>query len=160
MTVERSRTDLLAPQMPELDTLRAVGALAVMVTHTAFWAGAYTEFGAWGSLLARMDVGVAIFFVLSGFLLSRPWIARAHAGLPSPSVPRYFWKRFLRISPVYLVTATIALLFIQPTTSSGRGTGSAPTPSPTSTSGTSFLRGSPRCGASRPRSPSTWCCPS
>ena len=112
MTVERSRTDLLAPQMPELDTLRAVGALAVMVTHTAFWAGAYTEFGAWGSLLARMDVGVAIFFVLSGFLLSRPWIARAHAGLPPPSVPRYFWKRFLRISPVYLVTATIALLFI------------------------------------------------
>jgi peptidoglycan/LPS O-acetylase OafA/YrhL len=112
MTEEHGRTDALAPQMPELDTLRAVGALAVMVTHTAFWAGAYTEFGAWGSLLARMDVGVAIFFVLSGFLLSRPWIARAHSGLASPSVRRDFWKRFLRIFPVYIVTVTVALVFI------------------------------------------------
>ena len=98
---------------PALDALRFVGALGVLITHTAFWAGAYTEYGAWGSLLARLDVGVAIFFVLSGFLLSRTWLTRAHAGLPAPSVRHYFRKRCLRIFPVYLVTAVLALSLIR-----------------------------------------------
>jgi peptidoglycan/LPS O-acetylase OafA/YrhL len=98
---------------PALDALRLVGALGVLITHTAFWAGAYTEYGAWGSLLARLDVGVAIFFVLSGFLLSRTWLARAHAGLPAPSIRHYFRKRVLRIFPVYLVTAVVALSLIR-----------------------------------------------
>lgn len=107
--------------LPVLDTLRLVGALGVLTTHTAFWAGAYTEHGAWGSLLARLDVGVAIFFVLSGFLLSRPWLARAHTGLPAPSVRRYLWKRLLRIFPVYLVTAVIALSFLRANQDLGLG---------------------------------------
>jgi peptidoglycan/LPS O-acetylase OafA/YrhL len=100
-------------QFPILDTLRAVGAVSVVATHTSFWAGSYTHHGPWGSVLARLDVGVAIFFVLSGFLLSRPWIARAQAGRSRPSVGRYFWKRFLRIVPLYVVTAAIALALIR-----------------------------------------------
>ena len=53
-------------------------------------------------MLARLDVGVAIFFVLSGFLLSHHFLGRAHHG--TGRVPgRYFWKRFLRIYPAYLV---------------------------------------------------------
>ncbi|QIX26417.1 acyltransferase [Nocardioides sp. JQ2195] len=98
---------------PVLDTLRAVGALAVLTTHTAFWAGAYTEHGVAGRALARMDVGVAIFFVLSGFLLSRPWFLRAARGAAAPELGRYYVKRLLRIMPVYLVTAVIALALIR-----------------------------------------------
>lgn len=108
---EVARTQL-AETFPVLDTMRAVGALAVLATHTAFWAGDYQRHGAWGSFLARLDVGVAIFFVLSGFLLSRPWLARARAGLPAPGVGRYFWKRFLRIVPAYLVVAVLCLALI------------------------------------------------
>lgn len=102
----------LAETFPVLDTMRAVGALAVLTTHVAFWAGDYQRHGAWGSFLARLDVGVAIFFVLSGFLLSRPWLARARAGLPAPGVGRYFWKRFLRIVPAYLVVAALCVALI------------------------------------------------
>ncbi|MBD8869682.1 acyltransferase family protein [Nocardioides donggukensis] len=98
--------------LPALDTLRAVGALGVLTTHTAFWAGAYTAHGVWGAVLARLDVGVAIFFVLSGFLLSRPWIAAARAGRRGPRVTPYLGKRFLRIVPVYVVTAILALVLI------------------------------------------------
>lgn len=96
---------------PALDSLRAVAAIAVLGTHAAFWSGAYSQ-PAWGTTLARLDVGVAIFFVLSGFLLSRPWIARHRAGVPTPSTGRYLWKRVLRLGPVYVITvvATLAVL--------------------------------------------------
>ena len=89
---------------PALDVLRLVGALAVLTTHVAFQTGEYFPNGVVGTLLARMDIGVAIFFVLSGFLLSRPWWASAASGTPAPMVGRYALKRLLRIWPVYLVT--------------------------------------------------------
>ncbi|WP_169741815.1 acyltransferase family protein [Nocardioides aequoreus] len=99
-------------RLPALDTLRAVGALAVLTTHAAFWAGAYTGHGLWGTVLARLDVGVAIFFALSGFLLARPWLAAAQEGRPSPRAGRYLWHRFLRIMPLYAVTVVLALSLI------------------------------------------------
>jgi peptidoglycan/LPS O-acetylase OafA/YrhL len=98
---------------PLLDTMRAIGALCVLTTHTAFWAGDYTRNGTWGTFLARLDVGVAIFFVLSGFLLSRAWLSRAADGDSAPRVRPYLWKRFLRITPVYVVTVVLALTFIE-----------------------------------------------
>lgn len=101
-----------APRFPVLDTLRAVGALAVLTTHTSFQAGSYGRSGLWGVLTARLDVGVALFFVLSGFLLARPWLARAVQDAARPSIGRYYWKRFLRIYPLYAVTVLIALLAI------------------------------------------------
>jgi peptidoglycan/LPS O-acetylase OafA/YrhL len=101
-----------SPVFPVLDTLRAVGALCVVTTHVAFQSGDYVRHGIIGSLLSRLDVGVAIFFVLSGFLLSRPYLARAETGRPHPSTARYYWKRLVRIYPVYAVSVVIALLFI------------------------------------------------
>ncbi len=103
---------LLRHDFPVLDTMRALGALAVLTTHAAFWAGAYTGRGVLGTVLARMDIGVAIFFVLSGFLLARPHFSRAAGGLGAPGVGRYLWKRFLRIMPLYLVTVALALAFV------------------------------------------------
>lgn len=108
-TPTRSTQVELAPLFPILDTLRAVGAVAVLTTHTAFQSGDYLGNGVWGSLLGRLDIGVALFFVLSGFLLARPWFARASLGLGSPPTGRYYWKRVLRIYPVYAVTAVLAL---------------------------------------------------
>lgn len=99
----------LRPEFPALDTLRAVGAVAVLTTHVAFQTGEYFRHGTWGVVLARMDMGVAIFFVLSGFLLSRAWWARAFSGLAAPDVGRYAVKRVARIVPIYLVTVVIAL---------------------------------------------------
>lgn len=97
---------------PVADTLRAVGAFAVLTTHVAFWTGNYTGNGTIGGLLARLDVGVAIFFVLSGFLLGRGWVARAASQRPRPATGPYLWKRFLRIMPLYVVVATLALALI------------------------------------------------
>ncbi len=100
------------PQFPVLDTLRALGALAVLTTHVAFQTGDYFGHGVWGTLMARLDIGVAIFFVLSGFLLSRPYLARAAAHLDPPPTRPYYWKRFLRIYPVYAVTVLVSLTLL------------------------------------------------
>ena len=48
--------------------MRAVAALLVVGTHAAFATGKLTH-GYLGAIYARLEIGVAIFFVLSGFLL-------------------------------------------------------------------------------------------
>lgn len=101
-----------AVDFPALDVLRLVGAVAVLTTHVAFQTGEYFRHGLLGTVLARLDIGVAIFFVLSGFLLSRPWWASAESGTPPPRVGRYALKRILRIWPVYLVTVCVALALV------------------------------------------------
>ena len=101
----------VAPRFPALDTVRAIGALAVLTTHTAFQTGSYLGSGTWGSFLARHDVGVAIFFVLSAFLLARPHLARAASTRPAPDLRSYARKRVLRIAPASLVTVALALTF-------------------------------------------------
>ena len=63
-------------RLPALDALRAVGAIAVVATHVGFWTAATSD-PFWGGLVARLNVGVAIFFVLSGFLLFRPFAQSA-----------------------------------------------------------------------------------
>jgi peptidoglycan/LPS O-acetylase OafA/YrhL len=50
--------------------------------------------------------------VLSGFLLSRPWLDRHARRLPAPPTGRYLWKRLLRILPVYVVAVVAALLLL------------------------------------------------
>ncbi|GIE85816.1 acyltransferase family protein [Actinoplanes regularis] len=98
------------PRLPALDALRAVGAAAVVGTHV----GIATGWGnsQWGGLVARLDIGVAVFFVLSGFLLFRPF-AWAHAhGARRPRAGRYLWRRALRILPAYWLTVAVCLLVI------------------------------------------------
>lgn len=98
---------------PALDSLRLVGALCVLTTHVGFQTGEYLRNGTFGVFLARLDVGVAIFFVLSGFLLSRSYFARVALDLPRPRVLGYYAKRVLRIMPVYVVTVVAAFLFVE-----------------------------------------------
>jgi len=100
------------PTFPVMDTLRAVAALAVLTTHVSFQTGDYVRHGIIGALLSRLDIGVAVFFVLSGFLLSRPYLARAMVGAAHPPTGRYYWKRFIRIFPVYAVTVVLAFVVI------------------------------------------------
>lgn len=119
MSISAPEDVLLRHQFPVLDSMRAVGALAVFTTHAAFWSGAYVGHGVWGALLARLDVGVAIFFVLSGFLLSRPFLAHGVLGRASPSIRRYYYKRALRILPLYFVTVVLALGLIKGNASLG-----------------------------------------
>ena len=46
-------------------------------------------------------LGVSIFFVMSGFLLYRPFVRSHLSAWTHPSVGRYLWRRALRIFPAY-----------------------------------------------------------
>ena len=95
---------------PALDGLRAVAALAVLFTHVGFATGA-VEPTVLGALTARLDIGVALFFALSGYLMMQPWIAVAldRSGT-APATGRYFLRRAGRILPAYWIVTAVVLL--------------------------------------------------
>jgi peptidoglycan/LPS O-acetylase OafA/YrhL len=85
-----------APRFPLADAVRALAALAILAYHVAFVSGGLES--AW---LAGLNVGVPLFFAISGFLLYRPWVAARLAGAPPPSSRVYAVRRILRIVPAY-----------------------------------------------------------
>jgi peptidoglycan/LPS O-acetylase OafA/YrhL len=98
-----------AERVASLTGIRAVAALLVVLTHAAYTTGKYTH-GYPGLVYSRMEIGVPIFFVLSGFLLFGPWVKATVSGNPPPSVRRYAWHRVRRIMPAYVVTVLVAYL--------------------------------------------------
>ena len=74
-----------------LDGCRAVAALGVVLVHIALLSGyAHRTQDGVGAFLARADGGVSVFFVRSGFLLYRPFVAahRSRAAASSGSSRR------------------------------------------------------------------------
>jgi peptidoglycan/LPS O-acetylase OafA/YrhL len=96
-----------------LDGLRAVAAAGVLLTHVAFQTGA-VERGAGGAVLGRFDAGVAVFFVLSGFLLYRPYTVARLSGRAAPGLRRYALRRAARILPAYWAALVVVALAASP----------------------------------------------
>jgi peptidoglycan/LPS O-acetylase OafA/YrhL len=97
-------------RFPACDGLRALAAGSVLVFHVATLTGTTVRSGA-GAYLFQLDVGVDVFFVLSGFLLYRPFVRARLAGRRGPDVGPYLKRRFLRIFPAYWL-ALIAVLYV------------------------------------------------
>ncbi len=95
-----------------LDGVRAIAALAVLLYHVSGKTGVVDGWGAW--VLSRGDVGVAIFFTLSGLLLYRPWARAALDAGDRPETRAYLWRRAFRILPAYWLVAAVALIFFNP----------------------------------------------
>jgi peptidoglycan/LPS O-acetylase OafA/YrhL len=98
-----------AERVSSLTGIRAIAALLVLGTHAAYTTGKYPQ-GYWGTFYSRMEIGVPIFFVLSGFLLFGPWVRAVADDRPPPSVARYAWHRVRRIMPAYAVTVVAAFV--------------------------------------------------
>lgn len=100
-----------APRFPCFDGLRAVAAFAVLATHVAFLTG-FNFQSSLGMFTARLDVGVAVFFLISGFLLYRPFVTARLAGHTHSRIRSYFWRRALRIFPAYWVALTVTIFVL------------------------------------------------
>lgn len=90
------------PHFTGFESLRAIAALMVVVHHASSLAGPERS-GPFGTPAAVMDGGVAVFFVLSGFLIYRPFVAHELAGEAHPRWVGFWWRRLLRIVPAYWV---------------------------------------------------------
>ncbi len=96
-------------RFPLLDGYRALAVVLVVTTHVGFFSGVLLIPVA-GPIIARMDFGVTLFFLLSGFLLYRPWALAAMTGVRSPGVRIYALRRGGRILPAYWVMAAVVLI--------------------------------------------------
>lgn len=90
--------------IPQLDVIRTIAVLMVLVTH--FW-----TYPAGHELVNRLAglgwVGVDLFFVLSGFLITRILVA---ARSDSEYFRNFYARRSLRIFPLYYAVLIIALV--------------------------------------------------
>jgi peptidoglycan/LPS O-acetylase OafA/YrhL len=100
-----------AQRFAMVEGVRAVAALMIVLDHTGA-IGAVQPDTLAGSAMTRLNAGVAVFFVLSGFLLYRPFVAARLAGAPAPGLGRYLRRRLLRIVPAYYAAAVLGALFL------------------------------------------------
>ena len=94
------------PRFPLFDGLRAIAAGSILVTHVAAITS-FNRLNPLGAYTARLNMGVAFFFVISGFLLYRPFLAARFAGRPGPRIRDYARRRVLRIVPAYWLALTV-----------------------------------------------------
>lgn len=93
--------------LPGLEGLRAVAAFGVILTHVAFQTGVDPRSLA-GSVLARFDFFVPVFFALSAFLLWR----NHYDDHDATTIGRYLLNRMGRILPAYLACVVAVILLL------------------------------------------------
>jgi peptidoglycan/LPS O-acetylase OafA/YrhL len=99
------RVDQVSGRDRRLDGLRALAALAVILTHTGDW----TDFvrGPLAAWVQQLNVGVDVFFAISAVLLYAPFVAAHVDGRPPPNLRTYVTRRITRIYPAYWVALAI-----------------------------------------------------
>lgn len=88
--------------MPELDSLRGVAIIGVIFLHGFYWQYSKLHFGKMAGLFLNLTqpgwLGVNLFFVLSGFLITGILLDSAHR---DDYYKRFYIRRSLRILPAY-----------------------------------------------------------
>lgn len=100
-----------ANYLPRMEGMRAVAALGVLLTHVSFQTG-LVDGSIVGRALGRLDLAVAMFFGISGFLLWRPHARAARSGAAGLGVARYLRSRAVRILPSYLACVIVVLMLL------------------------------------------------
>lgn len=99
------------PRFALFDSLRAIAVLFVLVFHVTSITGEVNgrTIGNLFSILG--NEGLIIFFMISGFLLYRPYALAHRTCRHAPELARYARRRVLRIVPAYWVALTLLALY-------------------------------------------------
>lgn len=102
------------------DGIRGVGMVCIIMAHLCgaatflagvFYAGFRSAYGTVpGTVASGLQLGLPMFFVLSGYLISRPWVRAYVLGRRTPSLRRYLRSRVLRIVPVFWLIGALMLI--------------------------------------------------
>ena len=98
------------PRFPLLDALRAVAALSVLVHHVTEAQGPPARLSV-ADFAIHLNAGVAVFFVISGFVIYRPFLVHRHRGGPAIRTLAYARRRALRIVPAYWLALTLLAIY-------------------------------------------------
>ena len=87
------------PRLGVLDGLRGIAVLLVLWYHV--WEISWLATPPWLAFLpATGFIGVHLFFFLSGFVISYPFIRARLRETPPPTWGQFAWRRFIKIVPV------------------------------------------------------------
>ncbi len=98
-------------RFPLIDGVRAIAALTIFAFHVCFHLGLLNT-DLLSRYLGNLNVGVPIFFVVSGFLIYRPFVAKRFAQERAPEIEPYAIRRGFRIVPAYWVALVIVTLIL------------------------------------------------
>jgi peptidoglycan/LPS O-acetylase OafA/YrhL len=99
------------PRFPLFDSLRAIAALSVFALHVPLVARMELDNPA-RPYLIQLGVGVSVFFLISGFLLYRPFAQARYLRQSRPATVPYAERRALRIFPAYWVALVSTVLLV------------------------------------------------
>jgi peptidoglycan/LPS O-acetylase OafA/YrhL len=97
------------PRFPLIDPLRGLAAVAVFFFH--FSQARPDVHGLLGRLMEHADSGVVLFFLISGFLLYRPFVVSRTGRAPRIRTASFYRRRALRILPAYWVALTVLAIY-------------------------------------------------
>jgi peptidoglycan/LPS O-acetylase OafA/YrhL len=103
---EAARPRPYPAQIPELDGVRGIAVLLVMICHSAMW----LPLSPLRSLLVEGRIGVDLFFVLSGFLITGILLDTQR---DRRALRNFYIRRGLRIWPLYFAFLLIAFLALR-----------------------------------------------
>ena len=96
------KNESLAVYYPQIDSIRAIAVLFVLFHH--YFTQKVT------GLVPLGEFGVDIFFTLSGFLITGILISYRSIKSPGTAIKKFYFRRILRIFPVYYLYIFIAVL--------------------------------------------------
>jgi peptidoglycan/LPS O-acetylase OafA/YrhL len=102
------------PRFTLIDSMRALAALSVIVFHVSYWFPVSGK-GPWQYLSQRNAgppvTGVVLFFLISGFVLYRPFVQARLSGRQLPALYPYAVRRVARIVPAYWLALTVVTVW-------------------------------------------------
>lgn len=112
-------------QIPSLNGWRAIAIILVMLDHAKYTQGfPWGHLTAWSQLVFMQgNLGVRIFFVLSGFLITHLLLNEAERSA-AISAKNFYLRRSLRILPVYVIYLGVLEILVSARVYSGEQTAS------------------------------------
>jgi peptidoglycan/LPS O-acetylase OafA/YrhL len=94
---------------PLIDSIRGIALLSVVAAHSSFFMGLS---GSNSLSEVRFDFAVRVFFIISAFLLYRPYVRARLRAEERPRFRAYGWRRLLRIVPPYWTALTLIAIWL------------------------------------------------
>jgi peptidoglycan/LPS O-acetylase OafA/YrhL len=98
------------PRFPLFDGVRGLAALGIVLVHVSLAVGA-NDTTAYGPYVVRLELVLTFFFITSGFLLYRPYVAGRLGVGRAPRLSSYARNRVLRMVPAYWVALTVLAIW-------------------------------------------------